>query len=56
MVGRKRIVGYHDDGLALVAIEHLEKLQDLLGILSIQVTCGLIAHQECRIGHERASD
>src|SRR5690606_36889356 len=47
--GRIRVVGDHDDGLAVVAVERLQQGQDLLGGMAVQVAGGLIADQEGRV-------
>src|SRR3974390_2424269 len=54
MVCRERIVRHHDDGLSLVAIEHLQQLQDLLRVFAVKIAGGLVADQQSGIGHEGA--
>src|SRR6476661_319339 len=54
--GRLRIMRDHDDGLAVVAIEHLQQLQDLLGRVPVEVAGRLVADEEGRVGHDRARD
>src|SRR5437879_1157477 len=49
-------VGDHHDRLAAVAIQHLQQAQNFVGGLAIQVPGGLVAHQQLRIGHQRARD
>src|SRR6266705_813531 len=53
---RLRVVRDDHDGLAVLAIEHLQETQDLVGGLAIEVAGGLIAHQQLRVGHQRARD
>src|SRR5215469_2983605 len=50
------IMGDHDDGLAVLAVEHLQESEDLVRGLAIEVPGRLIAHQQLRIGHQRARD
>src|SRR5215469_8481616 len=51
-----RIVRDHDDGLAVLAVEHLQESQDLIRGLAIEVPGRLIAHQQLRVGDQRPRD
>ena len=53
---RVRIVRHHDDGLALVAIERLQQIEDLVARLAIEVARRLVAEQQRRVGDDRARD
>src|SRR5688572_23613989 len=46
VLGGLRVVGDHDDGLAMLAVEYLQQAQDLLGGLTIEVAGGLVADQQ----------
>src|SRR6266542_465667 len=48
------IVGDHDDGLAVLAVEGLEQAEDLIARLAVQVPGRFIAQQQGRIGHDGA--
>ena len=54
--GRLGIVGDHDDGLAVLAVEVLQQAQDLLGGLAVEVAGGLVADQQGRVGDDGAGD
>ena len=54
--GGLRIVRDHHDGLAVFAVELLQKSQHVLGRLTIQIAGGLVAHQKRRIGNDGAGD
>ena len=51
-----RIVGHHDDGLAMVAIEDAQEFEDLIAGLPIEVAGRLVTEQEHRIAHDRPRD
>src|SRR5712671_2973063 len=55
-LGGLGIVGDDDDRLAVLAVQHLQQAQNLVRGLAIQVPGGLVAHQQLRVGHERAGD
>ena len=46
-----RIVGHHDNGFAMVAIQRLEEIEDFISRFAIQVTGGFVAKQKCGIRH-----
>src|SRR3712207_8021525 len=48
-----RSVGDHDDGLAVLAVERLEEVQDLVPRLPVEIARGLVAEQQGRIGDDR---
>jgi hypothetical protein len=54
--GGVRVVRHHDDGLAMLAIERLEKIEDLVPRLAVEIAGGLIAQQQRRIRDNGASD
>src|SRR5690606_16340262 len=43
VLGGLRVVRDHHDGLAVLAVEHLQQREDLLGRLAVQVAGGLVA-------------
>ncbi len=49
-------MGHHDDGLAVLAVQNLQELQDVVGGLAIEVAGGLVAEQQRGIGHDRPRD
>src|SRR5437868_1231314 len=44
-----RVVGDHDDGLAMLAVERLQQRQHVLGGLPVQVAGGFVADQQRRV-------
>ena len=55
-LGGVRIVGDHDDGLAVVAVERLQQIEDLVAGLAIEVAGRLVAEQQRRVGDDGARD
>ena len=53
---RLGVVGDHDDGLAVLAVQHLQQVQHLVGGLAVEVAGRLVADQQGRIGDQRAGD
>src|SRR6185295_9956593 len=53
VLGSLRIVRDHDDGLLLLLIERAHEPKDFLGRVTIEVTRGLVAHQQARVRDER---
>ena len=51
---RPRIVSDHDDGLAVIAIERLQEIENLIAGLAIEIAGGLVAQEQCRIGDDCA--
>ena len=51
-----RIMRDHNDRLAVFAVQRLEQVQDLVAGLAVEVTGGLVAEQQGRIGDNRARD
>src|SRR5207248_612212 len=51
-----RIVGHHDDRLAVLAIQHLQQTENLISRLAIEIARGLIAYQQLGIRHQGACD
>lgn len=51
--GRFGIVRHHDDGLAVLTVEQLQKTQYFFGRLTIQIAGGLITDQKRGVGDER---
>ncbi len=51
-----RIVRHHDDGLALLLIQRLQQIEDLIARLAVEVAGRLVAQQQRRIGNDRARD
>ena len=51
-----RIVRHHDDRLAVLAVERLQQVEDLVAGLAIEVAGRLVAQQQRRIGDDRAGD
>ena len=56
VLGGLRIVGHHDDGLAVFAIEHLQQAEHLLSRLAVEVAGWFITHQQAWIGNKGARD
>ena len=54
--GRVRVVRHHDDRLAVIAVERLQQVEDLVARLAVEVAGGLVAQQQRRIGHDGARD
>ena len=55
-LGRVRVVRHHDDGLAVVAVERLQQVENLVAGLAIEIARGLVAQQQRRIGDDGARD
>ena len=51
-----RVVGDHDDRLAVLAVERLQQVQDLVARLAVEVAGRLVAQQQGRVGDDRAGD
>src|SRR5690606_19070861 len=52
--GGLRIVGHHHDGLAVLTVEHLQQVENLVAGSSIEITCRLVTQEQRRIGHDGA--
>ena len=55
-LGRVRVVRDHHDRLAVLAVQRLEQVEDLVAGLAIEVAGRLVAQQQRRIGDDRAGD
>ena len=44
-------MGDHDDGVAVLLVDGLDELQDVLGRLIVQGSGGLVAEQDVRVFH-----
>ncbi len=55
-VGGVRVVRHHDDGLAVLAVERLQQVEDLVARLAIEVAGRLVAQQQRRVGDDGARD
>src|SRR5690606_22475892 len=55
-LGGLGVVGDHDDGLAVFAVEHLQQAEDLVGGLAVEVAGGLVADQQGGVGDQGAGD
>ena len=55
-LGRVRIVRDHDDRLAVLAVERLQQVEDLVARLAIEVAGRLVAEQQRRVGDDGAGD
>ena len=55
-LGRVRIVRDHDDGLAVLAVERLQQVEDLVAGLAVEVAGRLVAEQQRRVGDDGARD
>src|SRR5688500_415233 len=53
---RLGVVGDHEDGLAQVAGQLLQQVEDLVRAVAVEVAGGLVAEQERGIGHDGAGD
>src|ERR1035438_10265394 len=51
-----RVVRDHDDGLAVLAVQRLEQVQNLVAGLAVEIASGLVAEQQGRIGDNGAGD
>ena len=51
-----RIVRDHDHRLALIAIERLEQVEDLVPGLAVEIARRLVAQKQRRVGDDRARD
>src|SRR5664280_981372 len=56
VLGGLWIVGDHQHRLAVVAVERAQEAQHLLGRLAVEVTGGLVADEQGRVGDDRARD
>ena len=55
-VGGVRIVRDHHDRLAVIAVERLQQVEDLVAGLAIEIAGRLVAEQQRRVGDDRARD
>ena len=55
-LGRARVVRHHDDRLAVVAVERLQQVENLVARLAIEIARGLVAQQQRRVGDDGAGD
>ena len=55
-LGRVRVVRHHDDRLAVVAVERLQQVENLVAGLAIEIARRLVAQQQRRVGHDGARD
>ncbi len=55
-IGGVRIVGDHHDRLAVIAVERLQQIEDLVAGLAIEIAGRLVAEQQRRIGDDGARD
>ena len=51
-----RIVRHHDDRLAVLAVERLQQVEDLVAGLAVEVAGRLVAEQQRRVGDDGAGD
>ena len=51
-----RIVRHHDDRLALLLVQRLQQVEDLIARLAVEIAGRLVAQQERGIGDDRARD
>src|SRR3989304_5051475 len=56
VLGGLRVMGDHDDGLAMLPVELLQQAEDLLGGLAVEVAGRFVADQEGRVGDDRPGD
>jgi len=54
--GGVRIVGDHDDRLAMFTVKRLEQGQNLVPGFAVQVAGGLVAEQQSGVGHDGAGN
>ena len=55
-LGSPRIVCHHHDGLAVLAVERLQQVEDLVTRFPIEVAGGFVAEQQRRIRDDGAGD
>ena len=55
-IGGVRIVRDHHDGLAVVAVERLQQIENLVAGLAIEIAGRLVAQQQRRVGDDGAGD
>ena len=55
-LGGVRVVRDHDDRLAVLAVERLQQVEDLVAGLAIEVAGRLVAEQQRRVGDDGARD
>ena len=55
-LGRVRIVRHHDDRLAVLAVERLQQVEDLVAGLAVEIARRLVAEQQRRVGDDGARD
>ena len=55
-LGGVRIVRHHHDRLAVIAVERLQQVENLVAGLAIEVAGRLVAEQQRRVGDDRAGD
>ena len=51
---RVGIVGDHDDGFSVVAVERLEQIENFVAGLAIEIARGLVAEKQRRVRHNCA--
>jgi hypothetical protein len=51
-----RIVRDHDDGFAVITIESLQQIKNLVTGFAIEIARRLVTEKECRIRHNRAGN
>src|SRR5258705_4649030 len=56
VLGRLGVVGDHQDGLAVIAVERAQQAQHLFGRMAVEVAGGVVADQPGRVGDDRAGD
>src|SRR6185369_4753102 len=54
--GSMGVVRYHDDGLAVLAIERLQKVEDFIAGLAIEIARRFVTEKQSGIGHDGAGD
>jgi len=55
-IGRVRVVRHHHDRFAVIAVERLQQVENLIAGFSIEIAGGFVAKQQRRIGDDGARD
>lgn len=51
-LGQQPVVGYHDDGLALLMGQSFQRISDGIGIFFVQISCWLVCGDHIGVGSQ----